>query len=110
MRALLEGADQLETDIKKCRSLLARAHAAVAVAPQVPAAGSADAQGAIDQALRSLLAHRLWIRDHAPQATQAELDTAVDALTHAHQAVRGQLAALIAAQQELDAAVREHAS
>ncbi|HET8897947.1 MAG TPA: hypothetical protein VFN09_04135 [Rhodanobacteraceae bacterium] len=108
LHALLDGADQLETDIKKCRLRLDQAHAAMRVNPGVPAAGSADARGAIDAALRGLLAHRLWIRDHAAEASQTELDTAVAALNKAHAEIRALLGSLGEAQRELDDAVREH--
>ena len=105
---LLDGADRLEADIKRCRHRLQEAHAAMSVAPQLPAAGSADAGHAIDRALRAVLSHRLWIRDHATTATQTELDAALTALNDAHAEIRRLLAELGDAQRELDAALREH--
>jgi hypothetical protein len=109
LRALLEGADRLEADIKQCRERLDLAHRTVAVSPGVPAAGSADARSAVDHALRDLLSHRLWIRDHAGDASQAQLDEAVGALDRARAQIDQQLGELGEAQRELDQAVRDHA-
>jgi hypothetical protein len=107
LRALHRGADVLEHDLKECRTRLERAHASMSVAPGVPAAGEADAHAAIDAALRELLAHRLWLRDHADVAGQRELDAAVSALDKARDSLTQQLAKLDSAQRELETAVRE---
>jgi hypothetical protein len=107
LRALHSGADELEHDLKQCRAQLERAHASMSVAPGVPAAGEADAHAAIDAALRELLAHRLWLRDHADVAGQRELDAAVTALDKARDSLAQQLAKLDSAQRELETAVRE---
>ena len=108
MLRLLRGADRLESDIKQCRVQLAQAHAAVAVTPGLPSAGSASAKDAIDKALRNLLEHRLWIRDKAPGASHDELRHAAEALESAGQRIHQQLEQLQAAHHELDEAVREH--
>ena len=107
LRALHRGADELEHDLKECRTRLERAHSSMSVAPGVPAAGEADAHAAIDAALRELRAHRLWLRDHADVAGQRELDTAVSALDKARDSLSEQLAKLDSAQRELETAVRE---
>lgn len=107
LRALYGGADKLEHDLKECRAQLERAHASMTVMPGVPAAGEADARAAIDAALRELLAHRLWLRDHAAAADQHELDAAVAALDKARVSVGEQLAKLDSAQRALETAVRE---
>lgn len=107
LRALYRGADELEHDLKECRARLERAHASMNVAPGLPAAGEADAHAAIDAALRELLAHRLWLRDHADAAGQPELDKAVAALDKARDSLTQQLAKLDSAQRELETAVRE---
>lgn len=108
LRRMLDDADRLETDLKECRRRLDRAHAVMAVAPGVPAAGQSDARLAVDAGLRSLLEHRLWIRDRAPDASQQELDAAVTALAQARRQLEPQLRALDEAQRELDQAVRDH--
>lgn len=107
LRALHDGADALEHDLKECRARLERAHASMSMAPGLPAAGETNARVAIDAALRELLAHRLWLRDRAADASQAELDTAVTALDKARAALARQLAELGAAQRALETAVRE---
>jgi hypothetical protein len=107
LRALHRGADVLEHDLKECRARLERAHASMSVAPGLPVAGEADAHAAIDAALRELLAHRLWLRDHADAADQRELDAAVTALDKARDSLTQQLAKLDSAQRELETAVRE---
>jgi len=107
LRALYGGADALEHDLKECRARLERAHASMTVAPGVPAAGEAEAHAAIDAALRELLAHRLWLRDHAAAADQHELDAAVTALDKARALMSKQLDKLDSAQRELETAVRE---
>lgn len=105
---LVEGADSLEAAIRECRQRLAHAHDSVRVAPGiVPAPGSAAAAQAIDEALRGLLAHRLWIRDHANRATQAQLDKAVAALDKAKAEMAQQLTGLDEAQRELDEVLQE---
>lgn len=108
LNQLLDHADHLEADLKECRQRLDRAHAVMEVRPGEPVTGEANARLAVDAGLRSLLEHRLWIRDHSPQASQKELDDAVTALTKARARLEPQLRALGLAQRELEQAVREH--
>lgn len=108
LHQLLDHADQLEADLKECRQRLDRAHAVMEVSPGQPVTGEADAREAVDAGLRSLLEHRLWIRDHSPRASQRELDDAVTALDRARSKLEPQLRALDHAQRELEQAVREH--
>jgi hypothetical protein len=108
LQSLLDNADRLETDLKDCRDRLARAHAVMSVSPDVPAAGEVEAQQAVDSGLRALLQQRLWIRDRAPEASQRELDDAVNALVRARHQLEPRLRALDDAQTALDTAVREH--
>ncbi|MCE5233975.1 MAG: hypothetical protein ABFC67_14865 [Mizugakiibacter sp.] len=108
LRRLLDDADRMEQDLKECRTRLDRAHASVTVMPSLPAPQRADAHAAVDAALRELLAHRLWIRDRAPAASQAELNRAVAALAQARAQLQKQLIVLGTAQHELDDAMREH--
>ncbi len=107
LRLLHRGTDALERDLKECRARLERAHAAMTLGPELPAAGQTDARAAIDTALRELLAHRLWLRDNADDADQRELDTAVSAIGKARESLSQQLEALASAQRALDTAVRE---
>src|SRR5699024_8141280 len=107
LQQLLDDADRLESDLKTCRQQLDRAHAVMAVSPDVPVAGESDARQAVDAGLRSLLEHRLWIRDRAPQASQKDLEGAAEAMSRARAKLESQLRALDQAQRGLEQAVRE---
>lgn len=107
LRALLENADQLENDLKECRQRLNQAHAVMTATSGTPAHAETEARQAVDSGLKSLLQHRLWIRDHAESASQHELDEAVEALRQARRQMEPQLAALGRVQRDLDRAVRD---
>jgi hypothetical protein len=107
LRRLLDDADRFEQDLRECRRRLDKAHAVMAVAPDVPVEGQVAARQSVNAGLRSILQHRLWIRDHGASASQAELDTAVQALAQARAQLEPQLRALGQAQHDLDEAVRE---
>jgi len=107
-RRLLELADHLESDLKTCRAELRQAHAVMSLNPDLPAASEQEAAHAIDAGLRSLLQQRIWIRDRAPRASQAELDEAAHAMSEARGRLHPLLQALGQAQRELDSAMREH--
>lgn len=107
LRALLENADQLEKDLMECRKRLHKAHAVMTANSGTPAHAETEAREAVDSGLRSLLQHRLWIRDNAETASQGQLDAAVDALRQARRQMEPQLAALGRVQRDLDQAVRE---
>lgn len=107
LHQLLDDADQLESDLRECRQRLDRANAVMSVAPGVPVAGENKARQAVDAGLRSLLEHRLWIRDRSPHASQKELDQAVAALAQARAQLETQLRVLDQAQRGLEEAVRD---
>jgi HAMP domain-containing protein len=108
LRRLLELADRVEADLKSCRVKLKQAHAVMSMNPDLPAASEQEAAHAVDAGLRALLQQRIWIRDHAPTASQGELDTAVQAMDQTKQRLRPLLDALGEAQNDLDTAMREH--
>lgn len=108
LKRLLELADRVEADLKACRVKLKQAHAVMSMNPDLPAASEQEAAHAVDAGLRALLQQRIWIRDHAPTASQGELDTAVQAMDQTKQRLRPLLDALGEAQNDLDAAMREH--
>lgn len=108
LHRLLELADQLESDLKTCRSGLKQAHAVMSLNPDQPAAGEQEAKQAIDAGLRSLLQQRLWIRDCAPDATQQGLDQAAADMSQTRARLRPLVRALERAHHELDDAMREH--
>lgn len=108
LKRLLELADRVEADLKSCRVKLKQAHAVMSMNPDLPAASEQEAAHAVDAGLRALLQQRIWIRDHAPTASQGELDTAVQAMDQTKQRLRPLLDALGEAQNDLDTAMREH--
>lgn len=105
---LLELADRVEADLKACRIKLKQAHAVMSTNPDLPAASEQEASNAVDAGLRALLQHRIWIRDHAPTASQGELDAATRAMGQTRDRLQPLLEALGEAQNDLDAAMREH--
>ena len=108
LRRLLELADRVEDDLKSCRARLKQAHAVMSINPDLPAASEQEAAQAVDAGLRALLQQRIWIRDHAPTASQGELDAATRAMGQTRDRLLSLLQALGQAQNELDTAMREH--
>jgi len=89
---ILDLADALEQELLECRARLrevpALAAAALSPAEQVSARATLAAEPQVQEALRDLLAHRLWLKQHAANASDTELVAARDALD----ATRGTLA------------------
>lgn len=108
LRQLLELADRLEADLKSCRARLQQAHAVMSLNPDLPAASEQEASHAVDAGLRALLQQRIWIRDHAPTASQGERDAAIRSMDQTRERLQPLLQALGQAQSELDSAMREH--
>lgn len=108
LKRLLVLADRVEADLKSCRAKLKQAHAVMSTNPDLPAASEQEASHAVDAGLRALLQQRIWIRDHASTASQGELDAAVQAMDQMKERLRPLLDALVEAQNDLDAAMREH--
>lgn len=108
LRRLLELTDRVEADLKACRFKLKQAHAVMSMNPDLPAASEQEAANAVDAGLRALLQQRIWIRDHAPTASQRELDAAAQAMDQTRDRLQPLLQALGEAQDELDTAMREH--
>jgi hypothetical protein len=108
LQNLVELADQLEADLKTCRSGLQQAHAVMSLNPDLPAASEQDARHAIDGGLRALLQQRLWIRDRSAQASQRELDEAAASMRRTRARLQPLLQALTQAQIDLNSAMRDH--
>jgi len=108
LRRLLDLADRVEDDLKACRAKLKQAHAVMSLNPDLPAASEQEAAHAVDAGLRALLQQRIWIRDHASTASQGELDAATRDMGYTRDRLRPLLEALGEAQDDLDAAMREH--
>jgi hypothetical protein len=106
---LLQGADQLERLLLTTRE---RMNAMQDVVGRVPsdigavARASLDADQRVQQALRDLLEHRLWISKHGASASLSELKEAEQAMARARDAIASQLARLESAGAELDGATQ----
>ena len=94
LRYLLDRADALETLLHTTRD---RMNAMRTVVQRVPsdigavAHASLDAQPQVQQGLRDVLEHRLWISRHGLEASQGELDRACAALDRAYTTIADKL-------------------
>ncbi|GAA0719895.1 hypothetical protein [Dokdonella soli] len=94
---ILDLADALERELLECRTRLREIPALTANLPpsdQLSARTTLAAEPQVQDALRDLLAHRLWLKEHATQATYTELLSARDALASTRSALATQLARL----------------
>ena len=94
---ILDLADALERDLLECRARLRELPALTAHLPpsdQLSARATLAAEPQVQDALRDLLAHRLWLKDHADGATLVELGHARDALVATRSSLETQLARL----------------
>lgn len=104
---LLTGADEMERLLARTRE---RMRAMEGVVQRVPADIGAEARASlrpdrqVDEALKELLQHRLWIQRHGASASQAELDAACTAMDQARDRISTELARLERAGAELDEA------
>lgn len=109
LERLLDGADALEALLQSTRQ---RMSAMKSVVERVPADIGAVAQASLDadvpvqQALRNVLEHRLWIARSAQTASIAELKTAVAAIDRSRTQIATRLAQLERAGSELAEATR----
>jgi chromosome segregation ATPase len=107
LRALLDGADALEAQLQECRVRMQRLRGMLAVLPEEMSADAANALSAdtkVQAALKDLLAHRLWIQQHASDATQKQLDAARGAMAQSSATLSAQLDRLAAISTELERA------
>jgi hypothetical protein len=98
LAALLDALDQLEAAIKRYRERMLAMDAEVRSQGPVSGFRRIDPEAPMQEALRGVLQHRLWIRDRGRDASAEELDQAIQATV----ARRTQLDARLA---ELDSAV-----
>jgi hypothetical protein len=98
LAALLDALDALEATIKRYRERMLVMDAEVRSLGPVDGFRRIDPQAPMQEALRGVLQHRLWIRDHGASASERELDAALDSTV----ARRDQLVARLT---ELDGAV-----
>jgi hypothetical protein len=107
LRALLDGADALERQLLDCRARMQQLRSMLAALPEEMSAEADAALTADDKVqagLRDLLAHRLWIKQHAEMASASEIDTARAAIEQSSEIMRSQLERLGAITTELAAA------
>lgn len=104
LRRLLDRADALEHLLHTTRDRMAAMRQVVQRVPSDIAAvahRSLDAQDLVQQALRNVLEHRMWIAQKGLTARRAELDAATAALERAHATIADQLTRLENAGAEL---------
>ena len=68
IRALLDGADAVEAQLQACRERMQRLREMLSILPEEMSArayNALDADAKVQAALKDLLAHRLWIQQHA---------------------------------------------
>ncbi len=109
---ILDHADALERELLACRARLREIPALTADLPpaeQLSARVTLAAEPQVQEALRDLLAHRLWLKAHAASATIASLAEARDALAATRASLAGQSARLAAARAEFERTRAEHA-
>jgi chromosome segregation ATPase len=94
IRDLLDGADALEAQLQECRRRMQRLREMLAILPEEMSADANSALSAdtkVQAALKDLLGHRLWIKQHALQATPRQLDAARAALAKSAATLGAQL-------------------
>jgi methyl-accepting chemotaxis protein len=104
LRRLLDRADALEKLLKDTRDRMASMRQVVQRVPSdigAVAHASLDTNELVQQALRNLLEHRMWIAQKGLTAPKAELDAASAALERAHANIADQLQRLENAGAEL---------
>jgi hypothetical protein len=107
LRSLLDGADALENQLLTCRSRMQQLRGMLS---RLPEEMSADADAAltaddkVQAGLRDLLAHRLWIKQHADTASSADIAAARAAIEQSSEIMRSQLERLATITRELAAA------
>ena len=106
---ILDLADALERELLECRARLRELPAlAASLSPseQLSARATLAAEPQVQDALRDLLAHRLWLKENAEQAPIAELVSARDALVATRQSLAAQLARLADVRADFDRTVK----
>ncbi len=107
LRTILDDADALEADLQTCRARLREIPALVSGLPPstaLSAHATLTAEPQVQQALHDLLQHRLWLREHAADASLAALRNAASALAESRQRLSAQLDRLAEVRSELELA------
>lgn len=107
IRALLDGADALEAQLQECRQHMQRLRGMLAILPEEMSAeadGALSADSKVQEALKDLLGHRLWIKQHAADADLGELAIARAALAQSSSTLSAQIQRLMAIAVDLERA------
>ena len=98
---IMDLADALERELLETRARLREVPALAAASLPLSAKATLAAEPLVQDALRDLLAHRLWLREHAASAAPAELARARDALVATRVSLTRQLDRLADVRAEL---------
>ena len=104
---ILDLADALERELLECRARLREIPALIASLPpaeQRSARATLAAEPQVQDALCDLLAHRLWLKQHADDASLEQLRSARDALAATRASLAQQLGRLAEARGDLHSA------
>lgn len=110
LEEILDLADALERELLECRARLREIPALTASTPpseSLSARATLASEPQVQDALRDLLGHRLWLKEHAAHATLDELLAARDALAATRDALAPQLVRLADAREDFEN-VRPH--
>lgn len=88
---IMDLADALERELLETRARLREVPALAAASLPLSAKATLAAEPLVQEALRDLLAHRLWLKEHAGSATPAELARSRDALVATRASLTRQL-------------------
>lgn len=107
IRGLLDSADALEAQLHECKRRMQCLRGMLSVLPeemsaQADSALQADAK--VKAALKDLLAHRLWIQQHAGTATLQQLNAAGAALNQSSSTLTAQIERLTVITTDLETA------
>jgi hypothetical protein len=105
--ALLDGADAVEALLQACRDRMQRLREMLSILPEEMSARADSALAAdekVQAALKDLLAHRLWIQQHAQTAPIDQFDAARGALNQSRATLTALLERLDAAAGDLERA------
>ncbi len=107
IRALLDGADAFEARLQACRERMQRLREMLSILPEEMSAradSALDADAKVQAALKDLLAHRLWIQQHAETASIDQFTAAREALNQSGLTLSALLRRLDEASSELERA------
>lgn len=107
LRELLDGADALEAQLHEYKQRMTDLKRLLAQLPSdmtAPAMASIDPNAQVQNALKEILAHRLWIKQEGATATQEALDRACTAIRKSRDQLAGHLHQLDEVGSELELA------